>query len=126
MTAYGSDVVVDLLRAAGIEHVAINPGATYRGLHDSRHAIGREEGRRATTEVDGRQLASGLPQRQLGEEKVRVAGNLGRAPADGHEVAVGADQAAEGHVDVEVVRGKRHAPSLQARGGVREVRGGTT
>ena len=32
---YGSDLVVDLLRAAGIEHVAINPGATYRGLHDS-------------------------------------------------------------------------------------------
>jgi len=35
MTPYGSDVVVDLLRAVGIEHVAINPGATYRGLHDS-------------------------------------------------------------------------------------------
>jgi len=36
MTAqYGSDLVVDLLRAAGIEHVALNPGATYRGLHDS-------------------------------------------------------------------------------------------
>jgi thiamine pyrophosphate-dependent acetolactate synthase large subunit-like protein len=32
---YGSDLVVDLLRASGIEHVALNPGATYRGLHDS-------------------------------------------------------------------------------------------
>src|SRR5262252_8826134 len=32
---YGSDLVVDLLRAVGIKHVAINPGATYRGLHDS-------------------------------------------------------------------------------------------
>jgi acetolactate synthase I/II/III large subunit len=32
---YGSDVVVDLLRAVGIEYVALNPGATYRGLHDS-------------------------------------------------------------------------------------------
>ena len=32
---YGSDVVVDLLRALGIEHVALNPGATFRGLHDS-------------------------------------------------------------------------------------------
>jgi acetolactate synthase-1/2/3 large subunit len=32
---YGSDLVVDLLRAAGIEYVALNPGATYRGLHDS-------------------------------------------------------------------------------------------
>ncbi len=35
MPGYGSDLVVDLLRAAGIEHVAINPGATFRGLHDS-------------------------------------------------------------------------------------------
>jgi hypothetical protein len=32
---YGSDLVVDLLRAVGIEYVTLNPGATYRGLHDS-------------------------------------------------------------------------------------------
>jgi thiamine pyrophosphate-dependent acetolactate synthase large subunit-like protein len=32
---YGSDLVVGLLRAAGVEYVALNPGATYRGLHDS-------------------------------------------------------------------------------------------
>src|SRR5215813_4440578 len=35
MTTYGSDLVVDLLRAVGIGHVALNPGATFRGLHDS-------------------------------------------------------------------------------------------
>ncbi len=32
---YGSDVVVDLLKAFEIEYIAINPGATFRGLHDS-------------------------------------------------------------------------------------------
>jgi acetolactate synthase I/II/III large subunit len=32
---YGSDLVVDLLRAVGVEYVALNPGATFRGLHDS-------------------------------------------------------------------------------------------
>ena len=32
---YGSDVVVDVLRALGMEYVALNPGASYRGLHDS-------------------------------------------------------------------------------------------
>ena len=32
---YGSDLVVELLRSLGIEHVALNPGATFRGLHDS-------------------------------------------------------------------------------------------
>ncbi|OLC18015.1 MAG: hypothetical protein AUH29_00240 [Candidatus Rokubacteria bacterium 13_1_40CM_69_27] len=32
---YGSDLVVDLLRAVGMEYVAFNPGATFRGIHDS-------------------------------------------------------------------------------------------
>lgn len=32
---FGSDLVVDLLRAYGIRHVPINPGASWRGLHDS-------------------------------------------------------------------------------------------
>lgn len=35
MRKYGSDLVVDLMRAYGIRHVAMNPGASYRGLHDS-------------------------------------------------------------------------------------------
>jgi acetolactate synthase-1/2/3 large subunit len=32
---YGSDLIVDLLIAEGIEHVAFNPGASFRGIHDS-------------------------------------------------------------------------------------------
>lgn len=32
---YGSDLVVEMLRALGIPYVALNPGATFRGLHDS-------------------------------------------------------------------------------------------
>jgi benzoylformate decarboxylase/acetolactate synthase-1/2/3 large subunit len=32
---YGSDLVVDLLQEQGIEYVAMNPGASFRGLHDS-------------------------------------------------------------------------------------------
>ncbi|GAC1322369.1 MAG: hypothetical protein NVSMB2_19640 [Chloroflexota bacterium] len=32
---YGSDLVVDLLRGLGIEYAAFNPGASFRGLHDS-------------------------------------------------------------------------------------------
>jgi acetolactate synthase-1/2/3 large subunit len=32
---YGSDLIVDLLQAFGIEYVAANPGATFRGLHES-------------------------------------------------------------------------------------------
>lgn len=35
MRKFGSDLVVDLLRAHGIDRVAMNPGASYRGLHDS-------------------------------------------------------------------------------------------
>jgi len=32
---YGSDLVVDVLRGLGIEYAAFNPGASFRGLHDS-------------------------------------------------------------------------------------------
>jgi acetolactate synthase I/II/III large subunit len=41
--SYGSDVVVDVLVALGIEEIAFNPGASFRGLHDSlvhRHGSG--------------------------------------------------------------------------------------
>ena len=33
--AYGSDIVVDLLKLYGIEYVSLNPGASFRSLHDS-------------------------------------------------------------------------------------------
>jgi acetolactate synthase I/II/III large subunit len=32
---WGSDVVVDLLKVFEFEYIAVNPGATFRGLHDS-------------------------------------------------------------------------------------------
>jgi acetolactate synthase-1/2/3 large subunit len=32
---YGSDVIVDLLQGFEIQYAALNPGASYRGLHDS-------------------------------------------------------------------------------------------
>lgn len=32
---YGSDVIATLVADAGIDHVAFNPGATFRGIHDS-------------------------------------------------------------------------------------------
>jgi thiamine pyrophosphate-dependent acetolactate synthase large subunit-like protein len=32
---YGSDLVVDVLKALGVEYAAFNPGASFRGLHDS-------------------------------------------------------------------------------------------
>jgi acetolactate synthase-1/2/3 large subunit len=35
MTRYGSDLIVDLLVESGIEQVALNPGASFRGIQDS-------------------------------------------------------------------------------------------
>jgi len=32
---WGSDIIVDMLKAFEIEYVALNPGSSYRGLHDS-------------------------------------------------------------------------------------------
>jgi acetolactate synthase-1/2/3 large subunit len=33
--AWGSDVVLDMLRLLGIEYAAMNPGSSFRGIHDS-------------------------------------------------------------------------------------------
>jgi thiamine pyrophosphate-dependent acetolactate synthase large subunit-like protein len=33
--SYGSDAIVDLLRAMGTKYVPLNPGSSFRGLHDS-------------------------------------------------------------------------------------------
>lgn len=35
MTRYGSDLIVDLIKRYQIPHISLNPGSTYRGLHDS-------------------------------------------------------------------------------------------
>lgn len=35
LAAYGSDVFAETLRDLGLKYVALNPGASYRGLHDS-------------------------------------------------------------------------------------------
>lgn len=35
MVRYGSDLIVDLLNRYGVPYVAMNPGATLRGIHDS-------------------------------------------------------------------------------------------
>ena len=32
---WASDLIVDLLHAYELPHAALNPGASYRGLHDS-------------------------------------------------------------------------------------------
>ena len=32
---YGSDLIVDLLKVLGVECVALNPGSSFRGIHDS-------------------------------------------------------------------------------------------
>ena len=32
---YGSDFIVDILQQYGIPYAAFNPGASFRGIHDS-------------------------------------------------------------------------------------------
>ena len=40
---YGSDLMVEVLRELGIRYIALNPGASYRGLHDSLVNFGHGE-----------------------------------------------------------------------------------
>ena len=42
--AFGSDVIAETLRALDIPYIALNPGASYRGLHDSPGQLSRQFG----------------------------------------------------------------------------------
>ncbi|HWO40759.1 MAG TPA: thiamine pyrophosphate-binding protein [Candidatus Eisenbacteria bacterium] len=46
---YGSDLIVDLLKTLGIEYVALNPGSSFRGIHDS--LVNYESGREPNPEI---------------------------------------------------------------------------
>lgn len=72
---FGSDVIADALRSLDVPYIALNPGASYRGLHDSlvnylgnaspqmlvclheEHAVGIAHG---YAKVTGRAMAAGL------------------------------------------------------------------
>lgn len=69
---YGSDVVVQALRRFGIEHVAFNPGASFRGLHESLANAG----------ADGPTII------EVPHEKVAVGIAHGYAKATGRPMAV--------------------------------------
>ena len=46
---YGSDLIVDLMKVLGIEYVALNPGSSFRGIHDS--LVNYESGRQPNPEM---------------------------------------------------------------------------
>jgi thiamine pyrophosphate-dependent acetolactate synthase large subunit-like protein len=46
---YGSDLIVDLLKVLGIEYVALNPGSSFRGIHDS--LVNYESDRKPNPEI---------------------------------------------------------------------------
>src|SRR5881398_334718 len=43
MARWGSDVMVDAIKACGFPYVSLNPGSSYRGLHDSLVNYGGDE-----------------------------------------------------------------------------------
>jgi benzoylformate decarboxylase/acetolactate synthase-1/2/3 large subunit len=55
---YGSDLVVDVLAGAGVEYVAMNPGASFRGVHDS--LVNHADGRPAIIETLHEKVAVGI------------------------------------------------------------------
>lgn len=70
--AYGSDLIVAMLRRLGIEYAALNPGATFRGLHDSIVNYGGNRGPELI---------------QCGHEEIAVAMAHGYAKAAGRPMA---------------------------------------
>lgn len=55
---YGSDVVVDMLQRQGIEYVVFNPGASFRGLHDS--LVNYADGSPVLLEVPHEKISVGM------------------------------------------------------------------
>lgn len=55
---YGSDLMVDVMRAQGIPYLAMNPGASFRGLHDS--LVNYGGGRPELIEVPHEKVAVGI------------------------------------------------------------------
>src|SRR4051794_20768566 len=46
---YGSDLIVDLMKLLGMEYVALNPGSSFRGIHDS--LVNYESGQKPNPEM---------------------------------------------------------------------------
>ncbi|MPZ72576.1 MAG: hypothetical protein GEU74_04990 [Nitriliruptorales bacterium] len=55
---YGSDVMVDAMQAYGLKYVSLNPGSSFRGLHDS--LVNYGEGSPEIIECPHEKVAVGL------------------------------------------------------------------
>ena len=74
---YNSDVIVDLIKDFGFKHIALNPGASYRGLHDSLVNYGENDPPMmlCTHEKIAVQMAHGYA-RATGEPMIAIVHNL--------------------------------------------------
>ena len=74
---YQSDVIVDLIKDFGFKHIALNPGASYRGLHDSLVNYGENDPPMmlCTHEKIAVQMAHGYA-RATGEPMIAIVHNL--------------------------------------------------
>ena len=88
-----------------LDHHAL-PSVPGRPDH-ARGLLAGQKGRGAATEVDRFELARRGPSDHLLQQRIDVAGYVGRPAADRHEVAVGAHQPTKRHVHVQVVRRRR-------------------
>ena len=76
-TKYQSDIIVDLIKDFGFKHIALNPGASYRGLHDSLVNYGENNPPMmlCTHEKIAVQMAHGYA-RATGEPMIAIVHNL--------------------------------------------------
>ncbi len=108
---FGSDVVADALRALDIPYIALNPGASYRGLHDSLvNYLGNE-----------RAADAALPARgERGRDRARLC--QGHRQGDGRGGALQCRADARHHGDLQRLvrphadgRARRHRPGRRGQ-----------
>ena len=80
--AWGSDAIADALRALAIPYLALNPGASYRGLHDSlvNHLANRDPQMVLCLHEESARSASAMASLPHAPEGCAGAGDSGRMP----------------------------------------------
>src|SRR3569623_645889 len=81
---FGSDVMVDAIKACGFEYVSLNPGSSYRGLHDSLVNYGGNDPEMITCNHE--KLAVGIAHGYTKAARARRAPLRGRAADRRHRL----------------------------------------
>ena len=102
MAEYGSNIIVDMLKSLGIKYAALNPGASFRGIHDSLVNYNNNKNpvvntfRTMVPLLASRRISIPIEDEDLAAAGGAAGGAAGAAGADGAVNTFGADLTKDG------------------------------